>query len=41
MAKIDFSNGNQKYFSRGEPKVVKFYFVLSKVRKQPFLAEIL
>jgi len=25
------------YFSRVEPKAVKFYFARSKLRKQPFL----
>jgi len=36
----DFSRGSQKYFSRGRPKVVKFHFSLSKLRKQSFLLKI-
>jgi len=34
---MDFSRGNQEAFSRGGPKLAKFRFSLSKLKKQPFL----
>jgi len=35
----DFSRGSQKDFSRRRPKLVKFHFSLSKLRKQPIFAK--
>ena len=36
---MNFSRPGQKYFSRGGPKVAKFDFTHSKLRKRPFFAK--
>jgi len=36
---VNFSRRSPKYFSRGGPKVAKFDFTHSKLRKQPFFAK--